>query len=510
MLEDSTTDYLNRWHRVSPVSLVHFFISRGLKLARELIINASPAFVGIVVAVDDRSFWLGISAAFIVSLILLDVIVMYITYRYRIEDEQITIKHGLFTVEELNLKYARIQNINNSLPWYFKPFNLLKCTFDSAGSTDKEAEVPGITQQRAKQIADAINSYQAEHVMQSAEAVDNDSESAAADATEAGILKLSNLEVTKYGLTNGMIFLFSGAFFPVAEKLIERSGIDITEVLTEYASLLPMNQTLAMVLLVITAALIFATFLLSITAIGAFLKFYNFELHDEQQKLKRISGLLERETIYLNKSKVQGVSIKQNILAKILNRVTFVFQQVRQDAGNDVKSSAFIIPMLKPDDWQSQLKLIYPELAETTFNFSAVNRHYLLKQIVYGVLAPVTILVGLLMMLLDWRLVVVGLIALPMTLVAYVRYKKYGYMILRDFIIIREGLVGTNFHILHRFKTQHMVEITSPTQRRLGLASMKIQMAFNKLKLPYVPLDLARQVINENLFMAETSNRHWM
>ncbi len=55
-----------------------------------------------------------------------------------------------------------------------------------------------------------------------------------------------------------------------------------------------------------------------------------------------------------------------------------------------------------------------------------------------------------------------------------------------------------------------MVEITSPTQRRLGLASMKIQMAFNKLKLPYVPLDLARQVINENLFMAETSNKHWM
>jgi membrane protein YdbS with pleckstrin-like domain len=83
-------------------------------------------------------------------------------------------------------------------------------------------------------------------------------------------------------------------------------------------------------------------------------------------------------------------------------------------------------------------------------------------------------------------------------------------MILRDFIIIREGLVGTNFHILHRFKTQHMVEITSPTQRRLGLASMKIQMAFNKLKLPYVPLGLAREVINQNLFLAETSHQHWM
>lgn len=509
MAIDSTNEYFNEWHRVSFVAIVHFFISRGVKLARELFVNASPALVGILVAVDDRSFWFSSAAGAIALLIITDVLIMYFTYRYRIEDEQIIIKHGLFTVEVLNLKYSRIQNINNSLPWYFKPFNLLNCTFDSAGSSDKEAEIPGVNQERAQLISSVINSYQSKHGV---DTEDNSESESTEDAslTSSSLLKLSNWEVTKFGFTNSMIFVFAGALFPVAEKLIETTGIDVTQILSDVAGVLPVNETLAVIILIILAAIVFATLLLSITALGALIKFYNFELYDEQRKLRRVSGLLERETIYLNKSKVQGVSIKQNMFAKLLRRVTFVFQQVHMDASGGSKRAAFIIPMLKPDEWQDHLKFIYPELTNTPLEFNPIDRQYLFKRIVYGVLLPVAVIVGLVMLLLDWRLIMLGLVSIPMLLIAYLRYKRYGYMELDDYLIIREGLIGTNIHILHRFKTQHMVEVSSPSQRRLGLATMRVQMAFRKLTLPYITLSKAQQLINENLYLAETSTKRWM
>ena len=509
MDNDSNSEYFNQWHRVSWVAFIHFFISRGVKLFRELFVNASPALVGILVAVDDRSFWFGSAVGAIALLILTDVLIMYFTYRYRIENEQIIIKHGLFTVEVLNLKYVRIQNINNSLPWYFKPFNLLNCTFDSAGSSDKEAEIPGVTSERAELISSVINAYQAKHGVNAEDDLQTSADSEL-ESNESNCLKLSNWEVTKFGFTNSMIFLFAGAFFPVAEKLIETTGINVTQKLSELANVLPFNQTIAMILLIILAAILFATLLLSVTAIGALITFYNFELYDEQGKLKRVSGMLERETIYLNKSKVQGVSIKQNIFARLLRRVTVVFQQVHMDVSGNAKRAAFIIPMLQPSQWQSQLKLIYPELTEIDFKFTPIARQYLYKRIVYGVLLPVSIVVGLFMLLIDWRLVILGLVSLPMIFVAYLRYKKYGYMELDDYLIIREGLIGTNIHILHRFKTQHMVEVSSPSQRQLGLASMKVQMAFSKLTLPYISLDKVKQNINRNLYLAETSSKHWM
>lgn len=498
-------DYHNQWQKVSILAILHFFFSRGLKLFRELFVNASPAMVGILVAFDDKVFWITSAVSAVVVLIITDVVVLYLTYRYRVESEQIIIKHGLFTKEVLNLKYPRIQNINVSVPWYFKPFNLVRSTLDSAGSTAKEAEIPGITIERAEQISTIINEYQKLHGFQGESKSEHDE-----PTRTTNVLKLSNWEVTKFGFTNSMIFVFAGALFPVVEKISESTGIDFTEQLSNLAAMLPMNDVAAKIILVILSMLLFAFSLLCITALGAFVRFYNYELHDEGKKLKRIAGLLERQTISLNKTKVQGVSVKQNVFARILGRVSVYFQQVHVDAGGIGKRQSFIIPMLKPDQWQEQLHFIYPDLSDVELSFNRIDKQYLIKHIIYLSILPVSVLAIPLSILVTWQLIFLMALALPLISISYLRYKKYGYMVLDNYLIIREGLIGTNFHIIHRFKAQHLSELTSPAQRRAGLATIRVQMAYKVFNVPYVPSENIRRIINEGIYLTETTEKHWM
>ncbi len=493
------------WQKISAIAIVHFFFSRGLKLFKELFVNASPALVGILVAFDDKVFWVTASIIAVTVLIIADVVILYLTYRYRVESEQIVIKHGLFTKEVLNLKYPRIQNINISVPWYFKPFKLVRSTLDSAGSTAKEAEIPGITASRADEISAVVNAYQKQHGIEVEEEADVENTTA-----EHRLLKLSNWEVTKFGFTNSMIFVFAGALFPVIEKLTETTGIDFTEELSNLASMLPFNDLAAKIILVLLSIVLFAFSLLCITALGAFFRFYNYELHDEGKKLKRIAGLLERQTISVNKSKVQGVSVKQNVFAKLLGRVTVYFQQVHVDAGGIAKKQSFLIPMLKPDQWQQQLRLIYPELSDVTLSFCGIHPQYLIKHIVYLSLLPVALFALPMAVLLDWKFIFLMSLSAPLILASYLRYKRYGYMVSDDYFLLREGLIGTNIHIIHRYKAQHLSETSSPAQRRAGLASMRIQMAYKVFNLPYVDRDVITGLINEGIYLTESTEKNWM
>ena len=510
-------DFMNQWQRVSMLAIVYFFMSKGLKTLKELAMNAAPVFVGLLVAVQDKGFWFTMALFGFIVLIILDILVLYFTYRYRVEKDQVIVQQGLFTKEELNLKFERIQNINNSVPWYFKKFDLVRCALDSAGSSDKEVSIPGITRERADSISEVISRYKREHNDETLtireESLDDEAQqSEQSDAVEANdnSLKLSNWEVTKYGFTNSMIFVFAGALFPVIEKTIEQTGVDISHYVNELAPLLPLPLIPAKILLVLLLMLSTCFLLLGVTAIGAFVRFHNYELYDEGKKLKRIAGLLERETIFLNKTKVQGVAIKQNILARLFGRVSIYFLQTQAETGNASKKAPFIIPMAHPDDWQKYVGFVYPELRDQKIEFKPVERKYLSRSILYLGLLPLSALLLPISFFVSTYFLFGYLLMLPISAIAYKRYKKYGYCVLDDYLVIRKGLIGTYYHVVERYKAQHMCEAISPSQRRHGLGSLYIQMAFGQLMIPYIKQSELRPIINEGIYQVESSDKSWM
>ena len=152
------------WQRVSPLAVIYFFFNRSLNIVKELVLNSGPILIVGIVAIDDRSFWLFVVGLVIIALLLIDTVISYISFRFQVEGQQVNVKQGFFTKELLNLKFQNIQNVNISVPWYFKPFNLVSCTLDSAGSSAKEVSIPGISSEMADLISRQIHQYHQENL----------------------------------------------------------------------------------------------------------------------------------------------------------------------------------------------------------------------------------------------------------------------------------------------------------------------------------------------------------
>jgi len=495
------------WHRVSIISVIHFFISRTLRIIKELGFNAGPILLAGYVAVDDRSFWFSIFGLVIFALLLVDTLITYFTFRFQVTDNQIIVKQGFFTREVLDLKFDRIQNVNISVPWYFKPFKLVNCMLDSAGSSAKEASIPGITETFAQNINQQIHAYHQQHNISDILATE--------PVTEPGqgatsVMKLANKEVTKYGFTNSMIFVMAAASFPIVEKTIGRLGWDFSAHLNELASYLPLPELAARITLVVSSLFLFGFLLLCLTALGAFIRFYNYELHNQPNKLKRIAGLLDRQQISVRKQKIQGISIKQNIFAKILRRVTVHFHQTQSEHNPQSKKQCLIIPMLKPDQWQQYIPWVYSNFSVEDINFANISRHYLFRK-------SLILLIVLFVLVIIFHAVSQStnsfyiLAIIPVGIFClWLKYRRYGYYMNADFCIIRSGFIGVNYTLIPLYKIQKVIEKQSFFQRRKQLCSIDIQLAFKKLKLPYLPQAVANNILNICLYKVESTDKNWL
>ncbi|MCP4411477.1 MAG: PH domain-containing protein [Gammaproteobacteria bacterium] len=500
-----TTD--SCWHRISILSVVHFFISRGLRLFKTLGLNAGPIIIAAAVAINNASFWFGIFSIFLLSILLTDTLISYLTFRFQICDNQIIVKQGFFTREVLNLKYDRIQNVNISVPWYFKPFKLVNCILDSAGSSNKEASIPGINEHFAQSISQQINDYHQDHQINEATSTEPFDSS---EQSVTSTLKLSNKEVIKYGFTNSMIFVMAAASFPIVQKYIERAGWTFSTYYNDLAGYLPLPELVAKITIIVFSIVLFGLLLLCITALGSFIRFYNYELQNISDKLKRIAGLLDRQEIAVRKHKIQGISIKQNLFAKILNRVTVHFHQAQSEHSPQSKKQHLIIPMLKPDQWQQYITWVYDDFSIKELKFESISKYYFFRLSMLLIILPITLLV----FFLSWNVSTNSFIFLALIPVGicilWFRYRRYGYLINEHFGIIRSGFIGVKYTLFPLYKLQKINEKQSRNQRKRGLCSIELQLAFGILILPYLPLEVANKIIKVCLYKVESSEKNWL
>jgi putative membrane protein len=166
--------------------------------------------------------------------------------------------------------------------------------------------------------------------------------------------------------------------------------------------------------------------------------------------------------------------------------------------------------MLKPEDWQKQLKMIYPEVAECELSFKPIEFKYFTKIVIFGFLLPVSLISLPLSIFVNPIFLLFYLVGIPIVGFSYLKYRRYGYSVQDNFLVIREGMIGTNYHVIERFKAQHFSEVTSPSQRRNALGSLKIQMAYSAIQLPYIKLAELRAIINRGIFLTESTQKSWM
>lgn len=520
---EETQSSMPVWQRVSPIAIIFFIIKFAVRFVKEGALNFAPAIAVFITQVDDKWFWFGIVLSALFTFIVIYSILYFRKFRFLIESNQITLELGVLKQEKTILNFAKIQNVNLSTPFYFAPFQLVNCIFDSAGSSQKEISFPGIKREFAEQIRTDVMSYRrtvAKNEVSDAtgsEAISLDSDAMAVsldsnndqDASNEK-LQLNVKDLAIFGLSSNRTFLALAVLAPFSNHIVEYSKASLVPgLLTTLEGLFVTTQSAKIAAVIIIVSTLFLA-AVSLSVISSIVQFYGYRFFDEGKNLRRIAGLLDSHQISLSKHRVQAITIRQNFVMKLFKRVTVQFNQLAAGASGDTKGKNNLsIPSLKQELWPTFVSDCFADLEVNNLNFLSISSRFISRVFIFFWLLPISIASMLLMQLhFNWVwLLAVLPVGLGFTLL---RYKRFGLWFNDEYVAIRSGMIGTKISVLPMYKIQHISMSQSPMMRRKLLANVSMQLPFGERTIPYLPKSTAQALINLASYKVESSTKKWL
>jgi putative membrane protein len=261
------------------------------------------------------------------------------------------------------------------------------------------------------------------------------------------------------------------------------------------------------------AAIVSVAFLALASVIGAFLRYHRFSLVEDEDTMRSTGGLLTRHEHSINFAKVQSLEARQNLMLRWFRR--FRIRAKQTSSRGEERGKHFIIPLCQPAD--------LPLLAETVFRdefpevdlqpessaFQRISiRYFRSRLLIFGVY-PALLVAAATFPFAGWY----ALLVLPwipiVAACSWVFYRKRGYFVGANGILLRRGFIGYRTNaFLHR-KVQRISVTQTPSQHRKGLATVRFFLASGTLKLPYVDHAMAKQLRDYVLYRIESSRLAW-
>ncbi len=499
---------LEHWQRLSPMSVI-FFIGKFLvRLIKDGLPTFAPMLV-IILASDNKLIMMLILGAGLLTLIVGGAILQFWFFKFRQHDDQILINDGVFQKNHRVIRFERVQNINLLSPIYFRPFGLVTLQVETAGSKGNEADLAGIPVASAEQLRRQILEYQQSNPSKQATetATDENHENSSIAATAS--LK----DLVAYGVSSNSVFLFLailgpavGAFFNSFEDVVEdKIKQNIIPIIDFLGGGLSGNFVLGLLFL---GGLIVLMFLFSI--LGSIYRYYGYQLSRKQQTLKRQSGLLTRFEESLKLVKVQTFVTQSNLIGRWIKRQNVILGQVvSAQNGKQGKRNVFIIPARTEGQIPALKNLVFAD-APSDIPENRIDRRYILKTWLLLFFLPLVLAsIPFSMKISFWILAASILASLAILPLVIKRWSMFRFGFTGTFGIYQSGLFGFKRTLFPLYKVQHTAIKQSPLQRRRNLATLKIYLAAGTIVIPYIPMQQAKQYLENIRTAIETNKSPW-
>ena len=430
-------------------------------------------------------------------------VLSWLFFRYQIRDDSILIRSGVVKKKQLDIKFDRIQGVNTQQNPVYRVLGLVTVSFDTAGSSGNEGNLPAVTREFANALRENIGSRKT---------TQTDDEQPA-QATEA-LLQLDWRDMIRIGLADRRAVIIVALISP----LLEQTGDNVEQFIertlqsVNLGSLQLDTEAGALIVVGIIFAAVFLLVAVSIAA--AFLRYHNFELFLEGRTLRSHGGLLTRHEHSMDLEKIQTIRLQQGIVQNWLRRYMMTARQAI--SGRKQRSQKmFTIPVVTSElaDTLRPL-LLAPEAGQLTQDprsdlFQPISRYYMRSHILFAGLVPAIILSAILVAEAG-AVGLVALIWLPLVgLISWRNWKRAGYLHNDDEIVRRSGFMGYRTVGLLFRKVQRVTISQSRYQRRKNLASLRMHMASGSVRIPYIEHEKAKQLRDYILYKVESSQQAW-
>lgn len=495
-----------RWHHTSPLAAI-FYLGRIYKaIAQNAVQSLAPLAALLFASKGDLVGRMTFGVAVFVASTIIVAFIRYWFFRYRIGDDSILIREGVLKKTQLDIRFNRIQAINTQQNIVFRLFDLVTVQFDTAGSAKQEGHLPAIRSAFADSLKERIRDRRPANAADSDDQTESEIES-------RSLLQLGIKDMVRIGLSSNRALVFLVLLGPVLDNMENRieAAIDDSAML---AALDGAGLSIASGIgLVLSVSILFILVLAIASIIGAFLRYHRFELRAENNVLRSIGGLLTRHEHSVNIAKIQSLRAIQNPVLRLFRR--FRLRAKQASSGRRSKGKLFIIPICEPAQLRSLGSEVFGDefagvdLQPKSPSFRPIAMNFVRSRFLLFGLLP-SLLAVLLYFFLLGKAALFFLIWIPVSaFAAWVYYRKYGFAIGANGMVLRKGFIGYQTTAFLFRKVQRISVTQTPRQKRKGLATIRFFLASGSLRLPYVDNQMAKDLRDYILYKVETSRRAW-
>ena len=488
---------LTQWQRLSPVSVLFTWLIQVQKLVREnlwLMIGA-----GAGVAFTD---WLSAPQLLGVFALLLGLMTLYavldfLRFHYRLDEEAVEVRRGVLVRKVLRVPFARIQQVDLNVPIYYRPLQLVSVALQTPGAAEQEVVLPGINQKTANAMLDVIEARKG-HPSQAVSPAQTD---ALNTDGLSPCYEVSASDLFWHGVCANQVWVLGGALAYVVSQLGRRWGEVIEAQLSHFLGQVSLHWSLAIALFLGLLVLLFA-----LSGLVAMLRWWGFTLLQSPERIQATAGWLNRRQQGLQRSKVTGLSWRQSLVGRALDRWSLVLRQTRSDdQALQASRASFLVPGLRGQ--QLDLADVLWANHQPRPPWQPIHPRYLRV----GLLRVLLLVMAMTVLVLWWRSpepwipVLLWFMAMVWMAWWWLRFRCWAWAAEGDDFWLRSGGLGQRIERFAVSNAQQVQLRQSWIQRRHHLATVVWVLPHGTVTLPWIDQDLAVTLINDALWRSQSS-----
>jgi putative membrane protein len=379
-------------------------------------------------------------------------------FEYDLTGDSFDIRSGVLSRREREIPLRRVQNVDLQRNVVQRAFGLTEVRLETAGGSGTEARLRFVTEAEADRLRGEISRLKRGEVATDEPTPDPEAET---------LFSITPRELVVLGLVSIDLRLLSLVTAPlpiIVPSMSTRFGAETDPVIA-----FAVGAPIAAAFIVIAVALI--------SGLYSVANYWGFKLRKGDGELLYDRGLFQRFSGTIPLSKVQAISLSENVLARRLGYGSLSVETAGYAPG-DQSGSQSAVPIAERDHVASLARKVEPfeeiefdrppKRARTRYVF----RYTLLAVSLVAVAYTVNRFTGLSF---AWYLSLITLALAPLG--AHLKWMNLGYAVLEDHFVARSGFWTRQTQIVPYYRVQTVIESANVLQRRRHLATVVVDTA---------------------------------
>ncbi|WP_305804287.1 PH domain-containing protein [Stenotrophomonas sp. YIM B06876] len=422
-------------------------------------------------------------------------VLQYLTYRYRIGSDGLSIRSGVLQRNRREIPFARIHNVIVHQNPLHRLFGVAELRLESAAGHKPEARM---------QVLDLSQALALERLVR--QRGTTPAGGADSEPTAEVLLTLAPGELVRLGLISNRALVVVAAAFGAGYQLIPRQAVGTFlehqgRQMAGYASHLPLGS--AATAFSAAALLLFALLVLRVLSVGlALLQYHGFRLSETERRLTVERGLLSHLRTSAARRRIQAWTLREGVLHRLFGRRNLRVDIAAGTAGDDQgRMLKELAPIATAQACDALINRLLPAA-----EWPPRQWHPVAREGWWRLCLPALLFTVLLAAATGYRFGTWGL--LPLLWMPWSAFKarrqiaRMGYAVDAQRVAVRGGWWNRWWRLAEVDKLQALQLSRSPLDRRFGTATLTLDTAgaggnTPPLRLRFLPVTHAEALLEQ-------------